>query len=282
MNREFRQQLAHDTLAAIKNGFYQTPAGRVDFAEAQHAAQTGSVLYGPTDVASLLREFDQPAGPAAEVRVYSATTLAAAAQLGREFGRVGVLNFASARHPGGGFLGGSQAQEESLARSSGLYPCLTQFADMYAYNSRPASTALYSDYLVYSPVVPVLRRDDGQWLAQPQLLDVLTAPAVNAGALARNSPELLPQLAPTMRQRLRLVLAVAARQGIEALVLGAWGCGVFANDPAHVASLFAEALADPAISGRFRRLDFAIFDPRPPYAVLREFEKALAGKKLAE
>jgi uncharacterized protein (TIGR02452 family) len=282
MNREFRQQLAHDTLGAIKNGFYQTPAGRVDFAEAQHAAQAGSLLYSPADVASLLREFDQPAGPAAEVRVYGATTLAAAAQLGREFGRVGVLNFASARHPGGGFLGGSQAQEESLARSSGLYPCLTQFADMYAYNSRPASTALYSDYLVYSPGVPVLRRDDGQWLAQPQLLDVLTAPAVNAGALARNSPELLPQQAPTMRQRLRLVLAVAARQGIEALVLGAWGCGVFANDPAHVASLFAEALADAAISGRFRRLDFAIFDPRPPYAVLREFEKALAGKKLAE
>lgn len=278
MNREFRQKLAQGTLDAIEQGFYKTAAGQVDFAAAQQAAQAGSKLYRPTCGPDVLREFDPVAapGPPAEVRVYAATTLAAAAQLATEFDRVGVLNFASARHPGGGFLGGSQAQEESLARSTGLYPCLTQFAEMYAYNSRPTSTGLYSDYLIYSPGVPVLRHDEGEWLAQPLRLDILTAPAVNAGTLARNSPELLPQLLPTMRQRLRLVLAIAARHEVEALVLGAWGCGVFANDPAQVAQLFAEALADPAIRGRFRRLDFAIFDPKPPHAVLRAFEKALA------
>jgi uncharacterized protein (TIGR02452 family) len=278
MNREFRQKLAQGTLDAIERGVYKTAAGQVDFAAAQQAAQAGSKLYLPTCGPEVLREFDPaaPPGPLAEVRVYAATTLAAAAQLATEFDRVGVLNFASARHPGGGFLGGSQAQEESLARSTGLYPCLTQFAEMYAYNSKPTSTGLYSDYLIYSPGVPVLRHDEGEWLAQPLRLDILTAPAVNAGALARNSPELLPQLLPTMRQRLRLVLAVAARHEVEALVLGAWGCGVFANDPAQVAQLFAEALADPAIRGRFRRLDFAIFDPKPPHAVLRAFEKALA------
>jgi uncharacterized protein (TIGR02452 family) len=277
MNREFRQKLAQGTLDAIECGFYTTPTGQVDFAAAQQAAQASSKLYRPTCGPDLLREFDAaPLGPPAEVRVYAATTLAAAAQLATEFDRVAVLNFASARHPGGGFLGGSQAQEESLARSSGLYPCLTQFAEMYAYNGRPASTGLYSDYLIYSPGVPVLRHDDGEWLTRPLQLDILTAPAVNAGALARNSPELLPQLLPTMRQRLRLVLAIAARHGVEALVLGAWGCGVFANDPAQMAQLFAEALAEPAIRGRFRRLDFAIFNPKPPHAVLRAFEKALA------
>jgi uncharacterized protein (TIGR02452 family) len=277
MNREFRQKIAQGTLDAIEQGCYKTATGQVDFAAAQQAAQASSKLYRPTEAAGLLRDFDQPtpAGPPAEVRVYAATTLAAATQLAEEFDRVGVLNFASARHPGGGFLAGSQAQEESLARSSGLYPCLTQFAEMYAYNGRPTSTGLYSDYLIYSPGVPVLRHDDGEWLAQPLQLDIITAPAVNAGALARNSPELLPQLGPVMRQRLRLVLAIAARHHVQALVLGAWGCGVFANDPAQVARLFAEALADPAIRGRFRRLDFAIFDPKPPHAVLRAFEKAL-------
>jgi uncharacterized protein (TIGR02452 family) len=278
MNRDFRQQLAQGTLAAIERGFYETPAGRVDFAAAQQAAQAGSRLYRPTCAADLLREFSSAApGPPAEVRVYASTTLAAATQLATEYERVGVLNFASARHPGGGFLGGSQAQEESLARSSGLYPCLTQFAEMYAYNSRPVSTALYSDYLIYSPGVPILRHDDGEWLTQPLRLDIITAPAVNAGALAHNSPELLPQLLPTMRQRLRLVLAVAARHEIEALVLGAWGCGVFANDPAQVAQLFAEVLAEPGIRGCFRRLDFAIFDPKPPHSVLQAFEHALAS-----
>lgn len=281
MNRYYRQQLARDTLAALENGRYPGPTGPVNFAEAQRAAQAGSRLYRPADAADLLRELTWPAGPLAEVRVQNATTLEAAAQLSAEFGRVGVLNFASARHPGGGFLGGSQAQEESLARSSGLYPCLTQFAEMYSHNSLPTSTGLYSDYLIYSPGVPMLRRDDGQWLPRPLLLDIITAPAVNAGALARNAPHLLPQLVPTMRQRLRLVLAAAARHGLEALVLGAWGCGVFANDPAQVARLFAEALAEPTIRGRFRCIAFAIFDPKPPHVVLRAFENELNFKELA-
>lgn len=281
MNREYRQQLARDTLAALQRGSYDGPTGPVHFAEAQRAAGAGSRLYRPTDAADLLRELTWPAGPLAEVRVQNATTLAAAAQLAAEFGRVGVLNFASARHPGGGFLGGSQAQEESLARSSGLYPCLTQFAELYKANSLPTSTGLYTDHLIYSPGVPVLRADEGQWLPRPLLLDIITAPAVNAGALTRNAPDLLPQLVPTMRQRLRLVLAAAARHGVEALVLGAWGCGVFANDPALVARLFAEALAEPTIRGRFRHIDFAVFDPKPPHAVLQAFERALNVKELA-
>jgi uncharacterized protein (TIGR02452 family) len=281
MNRDYRQQLARETLATIENGRYDGPAGPMDFAEAQRAAVAGSRLYRPADTADLLRELTWPAGQLADVRVQNATTLEAAAQLAAEFGRVGVLNFASARNPGGGFLGGSQAQEESLARSSGLYPCLTQFAEMYAHNSLPTSTALYSDHLIYSPGVPVLRSDDGPWLPRPLLLDIITAPAVNAGALARNAPNLLPQLVPTMRQRLRLVLAAAARHGVEALVLGAWGCGVFANDPAQVAQLFAEALAEPTIRGRFRCVVFAVFDPKSPHSVLKAFEQALNFKELA-
>ena len=277
MNRDQRQQAAHDTLAALKQGRYPGPDGPVEFAAAQQAAEAGSCLCRPADVPGLLAELAAtPTGPPATVGVRQATTLEAAEVLCADYQRVAVLNFASARHPGGGFLSGSQAQEESLARSSGLYPCLTQFTEMYAFNSQPSSTALYSDYLSYAPQVPVLRRDDGTWRPQPLLLDFITAPAVNAGALTRNSPDLLPQLVPTMQQRLRLVLAVAARHGAEALVLGAWGCGVFANDPALVARLFAEALAEPGLRGCFRHVAFAIFDPKPPQATLQAFETELA------
>ena len=53
------------------------------------------------------------------------------------------------------------------------------------------------------------------------------------------------------------------------------------EDPALVAQLFAEALAEPAIRGRFRRIDFAVFDPKPPHAVLRAFEQALGTRELA-
>lgn len=276
MNRDIRVRIAQSTLAALEQGFYQAPTGhQIVLADQQQAAQTGSQLYRPADADELLREFARLGGPLAEVRVYQATTLEAAADLVALGGRVGCLNFASARNPGGGFLGGSQAQEESLARSSGLYPCLTQFREMYAYNARPDSTGLYSDYLSYAPGVPVFRGEGGEWLPQPFGVDIITAPAVNAGALQRNNPELLPELVPTMRRRLRLVLAVAARHGIDHLILGAWGCGVFANDPAQVAALFAEALAEPNIRGRFHRLDFAVFDPKPPHATLQAFERIL-------
>jgi len=276
MNRDIRQRIAQSTLDALAQGAYQTADNqRVPLAEAQRAAETGSLLYRPNQAEELLRELDQPAGAPAEVRVYQATTLEATAALTRAGGRVGCLNFASARNPGGGFLGGSQAQEESLARSSGLYPCLTQFREMYAHNARPDSTGLYSDYFIYSPGVPVFRGEAGEWLEQPFTVDFIRAPAVNAGALRRNSPELLPQLRPTMQRRLRLVLAAAARHGIDSLVLGAWGCGVFGNEPAEVAELFAEALADEQIRGRFRRIDFAIFDPQPPHDTLLAFERAL-------
>jgi uncharacterized protein (TIGR02452 family) len=275
MNREHRQQLARLTLDALATGRYQTSTGReVDIEAWQHAAHHGSLLYRPADADALGQELGATPSAArpAEVRVYPATTLEAARALSREYGRVGVLNFASARNPGGGFLGGSQAQEESLARSSGLYPCIAQFSEMYQHNAH--LNGLYSDYLIYSPGVPVLRDDDGQWLDEPYRIDVITAPAVNAGALRRNNPELLPELAATMQRRIRLVLSAAARHGCEALVLGAWGCGVFGNEPAQVAQLFAEALREPGSRHRFRRIDFAIFDPKPPHSTLRAFEAA--------
>jgi uncharacterized protein (TIGR02452 family) len=276
INREVRTRIAQSTLAALEQGFYQTDTSQqVVLADIQLAAVTGSRLYRPADADELLQEFDKPFGAPAEVRVYHATTLEAAAALMDTGGRVGCLNFASARNPGGGFLGGSQAQEESLARSSGLYPCLTQFREMYDYNAQSASTGLYSDYFSYAPGVPVFRGESGEWLTEPFQVDIITAPAVNAGALQRNNPELLPELVPSMRRRIRLVLAAAARNGIDSLILGAWGCGVFANDPAQIAGLFAEALAEPNIRGRFRRLDFAVFDPKPPQATLQAFERIL-------
>lgn len=280
MNREHRQQLARLTLDALETGHYQTAAGKVVSIGAwQHAAQHGSLLYRPADALAVGQELGTGHQLPAQVRVYHATTLEAAAALSPEFGRVGVLNFASARNPGGGFLGGSQAQEESLARSSGLYPCISQFPEMYRHNAH--LNGLYSDYCIYSPGVPVLRNDTGDWLPEPFRIDVITAPAVNAGALRRNSPELLPELVPTMQRRIRVVLGLAARHGCEALVLGAWGCGVFGNDPAQIARLFAEALLAPSLRNQFKRIDFAIFDPKPPQAVLRAFEAELHSLTLS-
>src|SRR5260370_3977443 len=70
--------------------------------------------------------------------VVNCTTLEAARALWSADKGVDVLclNFASAKHPGGGFLGGARAQEESLARSSGLYPCIARMQGMYQANKQ--------------------------------------------------------------------------------------------------------------------------------------------------
>jgi uncharacterized protein (TIGR02452 family) len=69
-----------------------------------------------------------------------------------------VLNFASAKNPGGGFLNGARAQEESLARSSALYPCLRK-SGMYDHH-RASGDCLYTDWMIVSPEVPVYRDDE--------------------------------------------------------------------------------------------------------------------------
>eukprot|EP00933_Yihiella_yeosuensis_P033940 TRINITY_DN2752_c2_g1_i3.p1 TRINITY_DN2752_c2_g1~~TRINITY_DN2752_c2_g1_i3.p1 ORF type:complete len:251 (+),score=42.96 TRINITY_DN2752_c2_g1_i3:213-965(+) len=174
--------------------------------------------------------------------------------------RVMLLNFASAKNPGGGFLKGSQAQEESLARSSGLYPCLTQFLDdMYAKNRKDPQGCLYSDDMIYSPKVPFFRYDDGSFLEEPICASVISAPAPNCGAAKGVD---IKQVVNAMRTRLYRVLFLAKSQGLDVLILGAWGCGVFCNPVRTVAQLFLEALSLPEFSGAFKRVCFPIPDAR--------------------
>src|SRR5262249_17412335 len=155
-------------------GWYAAPdEGRVSVAELLDHARAHSRLYAPGDFSEVFRLRDEraarPGRPeTTEFRVVNCTTLAAARQLVREEGAADVLclNFASGKNPGGGFLNGSQAQEESLARATGLYPCLTPMRAMYDAN-RQFDSCLYTDHMIYSPRVPVFRDDDDALLSEP-------------------------------------------------------------------------------------------------------------------
>ncbi|KAF9522668.1 hypothetical protein CPB83DRAFT_864143 [Crepidotus variabilis] len=96
--------------------------------------------------------------------------------------RIGVLNFASAKKPGGGFINGAQAQEESIARSSTLYPSLMTSAakQFYRFYGEDPDNAFYTHAMVYSPSVVLFRNDKGNFRA-PIEVDILTSAAVNAG-----------------------------------------------------------------------------------------------------
>jgi uncharacterized protein (TIGR02452 family) len=241
--------LAADTMRILDTGGYPAPSGgKVEIGDALRRAIDGTRLYGPGDrLPELPPIAAKRAGPV--VSVTDESTLAAGRRLAAR-GQVAALVFASAKHPGGGFRTGAKAQEEDIARASGLYRCLNAVPRFYAYH-RSRSDNLYSDQVIYSPGVPVFRDDDGG------LLDAayLTAAAPNRGALPR---ERAAQVAQALAKRAGRVLAVATAHGHRRLVLGAWGCGVFRNDPAVVAEAFAGALSEQA--GKLDEVVFAIID----------------------
>jgi uncharacterized protein (TIGR02452 family) len=270
LNRQRAAQLGQQAVLISRTGCYAPPSGRmVDVRSDVEAAVAGTVAYPPN---TRLPE-PPPGRRTTRFEVTNETTLAAGRRLGDEASRVCALNFASAKHPGGGFLGGSRAQEESLARSSALYVCI-EGSPLYAYHQR-SGDPMYSHYALYSPDVPVFRDDTGDLLERPWLCSFITCPAVNAKVTLGRDPHAGPAIRDAMRERIRRVLAVAAAHGHEHLVLGAWGCGVFGNDPREIATLFRDAF-DGKFRGVFDRVLFAVLDSSGDGRVLAPFRDAFA------
>ncbi|WP_158843801.1 TIGR02452 family protein [Saccharothrix deserti] len=254
--------IARDTVAIAERGSYRVGTGEVDVrADVAHAV-AGTRLYAPDDPLVL----PEPVGDA-RIDVTNESTLAATRRLG---GDVACLVFASARNPGGGFLNGAQAQEESVARGSALYPCLLAAGDFYAHH-RAHAELTYSDRVIYSPSVPVFRDDKGAFLPEPYRVSFLTAAAPNFGAIVRGQPEHVAAVPAVLRRRAARVLRVAAAHGHRRLVLGAWGCGVFGNDPAVVAAAFRTSLRDNRF---FDHVVFAVLDRSRDTPVLAAFADA--------
>jgi uncharacterized protein (TIGR02452 family) len=269
-NRGYLAELGRQAVAILEAGAYQSPSGQtVHIREDLDRAVEETRLYHPDGFG---HEVPAPLEGETVIEVTSESTIAAARRLDAASPGCApcCLNFASARHPGGGFLSGARAQEESLARSSGLYASLIRMREMYDYN-RGRSTCLYSDYMIWSPRVPVFRDETWMLLETPFLASFITAPAVNAGAL---HPHERVQIEPTMRRRAEKVLRLAYRQDARTLVLGAWGCGVFRNDPAMVASLFAGLLRPRGLFHNvFEKVVFAVLDFTQDRSTLAAFRE---------
>lgn len=260
-----------------ERGSYQGPGGvTVEVAGKLAAARAGTVSYPPEQLAQLLAG-QPPAGPAAVApQVTAEGSMQAAERLHRAGGRhIGVLNFASARNPGGGYLRGARAQEEDVCRTALLYSCLLGAPDYYAAH-RASDDLRYSHRVIFSPGVPVIRDGRGELAAQSYEVSFLTSPAPNAGELRRRSGDV--DVREVLAERAARVLAVAARHGVRELVLGAWGCGVFANDPAEVAAAFEAALEQ--YGAAFDQVVFAVWDRSRVSANRAAFEErfgAVAG-----
>ncbi|KJA27583.1 hypothetical protein HYPSUDRAFT_115556, partial [Hypholoma sublateritium FD-334 SS-4] len=206
-----------------------------------------------------------------EINILPLTTLQAAQSLYSHHRnlRIGILNFASATTPGGGFLNGAQAQEESIARSSTLYVSLTTSTarPFYALHARDEKAGFYTHSMIYSPAIYILRDDNGEWTRNFTKVDVLTCAAVNAGdvrkyTLRQNPADAEYDIRLVMKERMGRILALFERKGARQLVLGSFGTGVFQNDVQSMAQLWRELLYAPGapFAHSFDHVAFAIPD----------------------
>ena len=170
-----------------------------------------------------------------------------------------MLNFASAKNSGGGFLKGSLAQEEALAASSDLYNSQLQAHELYDIN-RSCRTALYTHNMIYSRGITFIRDGNSQFLPSPVTANVLTAPAANAGAYYKNEGGSKTTALSVMERRIRYILNIFASRGDRTIILGAYGCGVFGNDVVDVANTFRKLLVGEGMGGHFEQVVFAVYD----------------------
>ncbi|MFE1326195.1 TIGR02452 family protein [Streptomyces sp. NPDC058735] len=263
--------LAQQNERIVAAGAYRAPDGReVSVAAQLRAAREGIRLYGPEPVPVSAERVTRTL-----IEVTGESSLQAARRLG---GHVAVLNFASARNPGGGYLNGARAQEEALCRASALYTCLLRARAFYAHH-RAHRDPFYTDRVIHSPAVPVFRDDRGGLLDEPYTAGFLTSPAPNAGVVLRKAPERAPELPLALATRAERVLETAAAHGYPSLVLGAWGCGVFRNDPTQVAEAFRGLLGPGGrFAEAFEHVTFGILDRTPGQEVRGAFDRAFADR----
>ncbi len=265
-----RAQTGRETVEVVERGSYVAPSGRTISiaASVDHAKAHTVALKDGAD-------FTRGTAHTTRVDVTSETTARATQRLvvdeSEPPAHTACLNFASAKNPGGGFLSGARAQEEDLARRSALYGC--QLTQKHHYDANRAhGSPVYTDSLLWSPLVPFFRDDRLVFVEQPWLAGVLTAPAPNMGAMLKRDATSRPLVEAALERRAAYVLKVFAHFDQRNIVLGAWGCGVFMNDPAFVAATFGNLL-DGEFKGVFARVVFAIHDSSADKSTLRAFQQ---------
>lgn len=272
-----RKAVARQTLSIMEQGHYIYKDKRVDIRLDLEDSVHNSFLITPQQAEILLEEYDNFEGTTkCNVSVENISTVDAVLRLVKEGkNKIGVLNFASAKNPGGGFLNGAMAQEESLAASSILYKTLIAHEKYYQSN-RAQSSMMYTNHAIFSPDVVFFRDGRFQLVEKPFKASVLTLPAVNMGQVLLKG-ENRTEAERVMRRRMKLALAIFAKQEAKNLVLGAYGCGVFRNDPKLIASWWQELLENEGMGQYFDSIFHAVLDRSQNGATLLQFKLGLCN-----
>lgn len=181
-----------------------------------------------------------------QIQIYTSTTQAAVGISHK--GKCAALNFASYTYPGGGYITGDMAQEEALCWDSLLYNVLKKFSEYYRWNKYNRNNYLYKNRAIYTPNVPFNSFEQ---------CDIITCAAPNKKkAMSGLSKITEKDNYAALASRIRFILDIAEDQGVDTLILGAFGCGVFGQNPHEVAEVFKKLI----LSGMygFEKIIFAI------------------------
>lgn len=168
----------------------------------------------------------------------------------RAAGKVCVLDSANFTRPGGNYLGGGWSPEEQICAESNLFPVLEGLKAIYHDANRQAThgglnsdRALYLTDIVFTTGGVTKKRDV-----------LVMAPVNRRFALENHRSE--AECDMDLANRIEAIMRIAAANEVDTLVLHAFGCGFFENDPKAVAELFKGWL--DAHPGQFERVVFAI------------------------
>lgn len=189
--------------------------------------------------------------------------------------RIAVLNFASFKNPGGGFMRNALAQEESLCYCTNLYPALAVHnEDWYEPHQRCLHKGMYENQSLLSHGVTVLASEPGKLLPDDEQfqIDVLTCAAPNWTSAIQYGTLTDEELKAATRDRIKYVMRIFSTYGYDNVIVGAYGCGVFKNDPTVVVYAFLKAMG----LYKLKHVTFAVPD-KNSYCY-KAFEKELVGR----
>lgn len=259
--KQLRVDIMQQTLEACKNFKYTLEDGtEITFSDHESVSKYARKTVLHTEESPPEREKLEKLET--KIVVVNADCLEEAIRLKKAGFNPAVLNMASSRRPGGGYLSGAGAQEENLFRRTNYVQHLAD-PDKEFDPKRKWSYRLPEFSCVYSTNVFIIRATEAEgyaFLRDPIPMSFLALSAYCSPPLTKDKQKLIPQVAEKTKQKIRCMLAAGLYHGHDSLVLSALGCGAFRNPPHHMAELFKEVFVEEEFVKRYKHISFAIVD----------------------
>lgn len=198
--------------------------------ETTESVKNSKIYYSKDEISNVREPDPTTCHPAVELWDKDSVTAALKLRTEHPDSKICILNFASYKNPGGKFIEGSSAQEESLCHASNLYNILLRFDKTYYAPHREkgaTNRSLYYNTAIYTPDV----------IFSDNKFDVLTCAAPNWNAAFRFGVS-LEENNDVLKSRIEFIKSILEENKVDIVILGAWGCGVYGQDPITVASYF--------------------------------------------